>query len=65
LSRSGAWIDQSAQAQDGPHGQVAGVVSVAPASAIGSAAHWQVGAQVQGLQVQVIGELLGFGLRWA
>lgn len=63
--QDGPHAQDGPQSQDGPHGQVAGAASVALASSVGSAVQSQVGAQVQGLQVQDIGELLQFGLRWA
>lgn len=63
--RDGPHAQDGPQPQDGPQAQVAGAVSVALASSFGSAAQSQVGAQVQGLQVQDIGELHRFGLRWA
>lgn len=60
------------QAQDGPHWQAADWLAQPQSAAAltataGSGAQAQTGLQVQGSQSQVvfIGELLGFGLRWA
>ncbi len=60
------------QVHEGPHWQVSGWLAqpqsaAVPAAISGLGAQAQTGAQVQGLQVQVvfIGERLRFGLRWA